>query len=74
MQFFGKTYNKLILKYFIFPCLLTPIATPAMSQRFFALASADGDVILRGTAQKLAERVAARSLIPPAPAANPSLP
>jgi hypothetical protein len=59
VQFFGKTYNKLILKYFIFPCLLIPIATPAMNQRFFALASADGDVILRETAQRLAERVAA---------------
>lgn len=57
MQFFAKTYNKLILRYFIFPCLLIPVATPAMSRRFFGLASADGDVILRETAQKLAERV-----------------
>jgi hypothetical protein len=57
--FFGKTYSRLFSERFEFPWFLIPVALLAISYCCSVPASADGDVVLRETAQKLAERVAA---------------
>ena len=59
MLSFGKTCSKILSAQFLFPRVLVPIATLAAGGYFSMPALADGDVILRETAQKLAERVAA---------------
>ena len=56
---FGKTYSKTFSEHFCFLRVLISLAALATACCFSKLALADGDVILRETAQKLAERVAA---------------
>jgi hypothetical protein len=56
---FGKTYSKLFSAHLPIPRVLIPIAVLAAGCYFSRPAIADGDVALRETAQRLAERVAA---------------
>ncbi len=58
MLSFGKTYSKIFSKCFLIPRVLILIAVLAASAGFSRPALADGDVALRETAQRLAERVA----------------
>jgi hypothetical protein len=56
---FGKTYGKIFSADFDFPRVLGSIAVLVTSCCFSVPVLADGDVVLRETAQRLAERVAA---------------
>lgn len=59
MQSFGKNHWKIDRAQFLFARVLLPLAVWAGISCFSTPALADGDVTLRETAQKLAERVAA---------------
>jgi hypothetical protein len=58
VQPFGKTYSKTLLNCFRSPRILLPIAVWVAVCGFSKPVLTDGDVVLRETAQRLAERVA----------------
>jgi hypothetical protein len=57
VQSFGKNHSKIVRAQFLFARILLPLAAWAGISCISRLALADGDVTLRETAQKLAERV-----------------
>jgi len=59
VRFFTKSYSKSYSAHFLFPRNLISVAVLVANCCFSMPASADGDAILRETAQRLAERVAA---------------